>query len=120
MVSSMLRPDMSLPDALAARARAASNNRLALDVVGGMVVATAILVWRPALWLLPFAATICFAAFGLWGIADREVGRRASTDQDLLASALRFVRVVAAVVGAVAALTLIFGALSVLLGTWIS
>jgi hypothetical protein len=120
MVISMLRRDMSLPDALAARARAASDKRLALDVVGGIFVVAALLIWRPALWLLPFAAAVCFAAFGLWGIADREVGKRASTDQDLLSSALRYLRVVAAVVGAVAALTLIFGALSVMLGTWTS
>jgi hypothetical protein len=120
MVNSMLQPGLSLPDALAARARAASDVRLGMDVVGGVVAAAAIMVWRPAAWLVPFSAAVCFAAFGLWGIADRKKREHAGEGQNTVVRALRFARVVTAVVGAAAAVTLIFGALAIALGTFTS
>jgi hypothetical protein len=116
----MLQPGLSLPEALAARARGASDIRLGLDVLGGVVAAAGIMFWRPDAWLVPFSAAVCFTAFGLWGIADRKNRDHADYEQNPVVRALRFARFVTAVVGAAAAITLIFGALAIVLGTFTS
>ena len=109
----------SLPVLLANRARNASDSRLALDAGGGLVVAATLLVWRPAWWILPVCAALCFAAFGMWGIADRELlePKGANASRDRLLSVLR---TFAAAMGSLAALVLIFGVLGLLLGTIVS
>lgn len=110
MVNTALRPDASLSELLAARARAASAPRLTADVVGGALVAGAVLVWRPSWWPLPLAAALCFAAFGVWGIADRELAAGHARGP------LRAVRAAAAVLGAAAALLLAFGLVGLVVG----
>lgn len=66
------------------------------------------------------SAGACFAAFGFWGIADRELSERmpeiGPVGRALLSSSCAF----AATLGVVAGLTLIYGGLAVMLGTWIS
>jgi hypothetical protein len=119
MVNSELRPGASLPELLAARARAASDGRLVLDVVGGLLVAGAALLWRPAGWILLLSAALCFAAFGAWGIADRELGERTTTI-GMSTRALRLLRLLAVAIGGTAAVTLLLAALGVVLGPLIS
>ena len=126
MVDSSLRPDARLPELLAARARGASDGRLALDLAGGLVAAGVALAWRPSGWLVLLSAALCFAAFGAWGIADREARERPDArGHSLLSlvslvSLLRGVRALAALVGAAAMVTLLFATLALALGTWIS
>ncbi|AHG92763.1 hypothetical protein J421_5228 (plasmid) [Gemmatirosa kalamazoonensis] len=98
--------DATLPELLAARARRASDLRLALDVGVGVLVAAAALFWRPTAWVLLLSAALCFVAFGLWGIADRAGNRT--------------LRAAAATLGVVAALALGAGVVAIGLGTIIS
>jgi hypothetical protein len=120
MVNSVLRPDSSLPEALADRARSASDGRLALDVAGGVVALGAVLLWRPTAWFLLACAALCFACFGLWGITDRELGGRRVEEAGAGTWALRGARLLAMILGAVGAAGLIFGTAALALGTWIS
>ena len=120
MINPALRPDASLPEILMARARSASDGRLVADVIGGFLLATLAAVFRFHGWPVVLSAGICFAAFGAWGIADREVRERASGPRTRLVGALEYLRVLSAVLGGLAALAMIFGALGLALGTWIS
>jgi hypothetical protein len=122
---STLRSDATLPELLVARAHRASDLRLAADVAGGVLVAAAALFWRPRGWVVPLGAALCFAAFGLWGIADRALGApppattfgaREPASRD----ALRALRALAVVLGTLAALVLVGGIVAVALGTIIS
>lgn len=112
--------DLTLRELLSNRARSASDARLALDAGVGLLVAVAALVWRPAAWHLMVAAALCVACFGAWGIADRELRGRRAGDTTLSRRLLLALRLIAAVIGALAALLLAFGALAFVLGTWIS
>jgi hypothetical protein len=119
-VDSTLRPDATLPEALAHRARHASDGRLALDAGLGFLAAIGALVWRPAAWFLVASAALCFAAFGVWGIADRELSERGPAAPAAVAWSLRAARVAATALGVLAAAALLLSALAVALGTWIS
>ncbi len=105
--------EQSLSEFLAQRARAASDSRLVLDASLGLTVAALAVLFRPKGWLLLLGAGLCFAAYGGWGIADREL-------RDHPKRWLRAARGAAAVVGAIAALLLILTVLGAALGTWIS
>ena len=116
-----LRPDASLPEFLVARARAASDGRLVADVLVGALAALGLAIWRPIGWLSVGGAAVALAAFGLWGIADREVRERtAAAGSARVISFLRGVRVVAGVVAVVGAVGAMFTTLGLVLGTWIS
>jgi len=120
MMNPALRPDASLPEFLAARARATSDGRLVVDVIVGCCGALAVAVWQPAGWLVLLGVSACLAAFGVWGIADRELRERTDAPNARVARVLAMVRVAAAAVGAIAAAGTMFAALGVALGTWIS
>jgi hypothetical protein len=110
----------SLPQFLAQRARKASDGRLALDAAAGLVaLAAAVVVASPVNMLLAAVGT-CFLAFGLWGITDRELGERRETMGPFGGALLAAARAVAAAIGVIGGLGLIFGGLAVTLGTWIS
>jgi hypothetical protein len=64
----------SLPQLLANRARLASDRKLVVDASSGLVAAVSIAILRPPLWIPLFGLACSLAAFGLWGILDREVG----------------------------------------------
>jgi hypothetical protein len=118
MTETVPRPDASLPELLAQRARGASDGRLAIDLAAGLLAAAVALRWRPTGWVVLLSAALCFAAFGAWGIADRELGERAP--ESALARVLRVVRVVATATGALAAVALLLGITATALGQWIS
>jgi len=115
-----LRPDASLVEYLAARARAASDGRLVLDALGGLLLALAIAVWRPVAW--PSLAGVCLAlaAFGFWGIADRELRDRADAPTSLATRTLRVARGAVAAIGFISGAVALFSWLGVMLGKWIS
>jgi len=112
-------PDANLVEFLSSRARNTSDGRLALDAGLGFVVAIIALIWRPGGWHLIACIGVCFAAFGAWGIADRELRERAANAAPDV-RLLRVGRAMAAVVGALAAALLLIGLLGLALGTWIS
>jgi hypothetical protein len=120
MVNSVLRPDASLGEVLTARARGASDKRLVADVLGGLLVAAVALIWQPPAWRFLSSAAFCFAAFGVWGVADRELTWSARPWGPAGTRVLKGVRICAAVVGALAAAALIFRVLALGLGKWIS
>jgi hypothetical protein len=115
-----LRPDASLPDVLRARARAASDGRLILDVAAGSLASIAIAAWRPTGWMSVLGVSIALAAFGLWGILDRELRDRPRVPSSALVRTLLIARIGAASVGVSAAILALFAALGLALGTWIS
>jgi hypothetical protein len=106
--------------ALAARARATSDGVLVLAVIAGLTAAIVVAAWRPAAWMLLGSIGVCAAAFGGWGIADRELAERADTGSRATVTALRAARILALLVGVGAAILAAFRALGAVLGTWIS
>src|SRR5947208_1900396 len=106
--------------ALAARARGTSDGRLVLDVIVGLAAALCIAVWRPPAWLVFGSIAVCAAAFGAWGIADRELAERGATNGSSPVALLRGVRVFSVVLGTCAAIVAALTVLGFALGTWIS
>jgi hypothetical protein len=119
MVSSM-NHDPSLWDALVQRARGASSRRLSLDVAGGVLIVAVAAVWRPPGWIVLVSAALCFATFGAWGLANRLLDPPGRVSNSALAASLLILRTVAVAVGIGASLLLLFGALDIAMGTWIS
>ena len=111
--------DEDLFHALASRARATSDGRLVLAVILGLAAALGIAVWRPPAWPLLGSIGVGAAAFGAWGIADRELAEHSTTPR-LSTRILRIGRVVSLVIGTCAAIVAAFAMLGVALGTWIS
>lgn len=106
----------SLPDLLVARARQASDRRLAIDAAAGLAGSALLAVLRPPLWLPLTALAFCLGAFGLWGILDREAGDSGNTPRPIII----WSRSAIAVAGGVAAAVFGFGLFFALLGQWIS
>ena len=113
--------EVGLREFLAARARRASDARLALNAGGGLLGLTCALWLRPAGWLVLAALATCFVAYGAWGMADRELRERyPAPGRQAGARVLQALRAVLAIVGATAVLTAIVGAAGLALGTIIS
>lgn len=120
MVLSALRPDASLPEFLAHRARSASVGRLSLDVAIGLAGFAAAFYWRPGGWLVVSSLALIFLAYGGWGIADRArsiATMREDRHSRALLDALCFLLGAA---GVLAAAGLLYSVWAVALGTWIS
>ena len=105
--------------ALAARARAMPDGSLVLVVLAGSATALGVVVWRPAAWALLSSLALAAAAFGGWGIADRELAERGAAPP-LQSRVIAVVRGACLVLGACAAVVALFSLLGVALGTWIS
>jgi len=119
MIDSVPRPDASLPEFLAARARHASDGRLAIDALAGLLVAGAVAYWGGPGSPFLFSIAICFFAFGVWGIADRELGERPAA-APRVRLALVTLRVTTAILGFAAAGYAVVLALAKALGVMIS
>ena len=120
MMNPALRPDASLAEFLAARARAASDGRLVVDVFVGCCGVLGAAAWRPIGWLGLLGVSVCLAAFGAWGIVDRELRERADASRARTLRMLSILRVAAAGIGALAAVATMLILLGFVLGTWIS
>jgi hypothetical protein len=120
VIDTIPRPDAGLPEFLAARARHASDSRLAADAIGGMLVGVSAAVLRFPAWYLVLAAAACFFAFGIWGIADRELGERGDGASRSLRTTLRAAEVIAAILGTLAFASLLLILMGIALGRIIS
>jgi hypothetical protein len=89
-------------------------------VLVGFLAALGVVAWRPVGWVGLTCAAVCLAAFGAWGIIDRELRERSGVPRTRVARSLGVLRIVVTVVGAVAAIATVFALLGVVLGTWIS
>lgn len=107
-------------DVLASRARAMSDGTLVIVVLAGLTAAMVVAIWRPAAWMVLGSIGVCAAAFGGWGIADRELVERAVTGGRAALAALRTVRLLALLTGIGAAFVAALRMLGAVLGTWIS
>ena len=58
--------------ALAAAARRSSDGALVAAAAAGCLLSAGLLVWRPGWWQFALAP-LAVGAFGVWGIADREL-----------------------------------------------
>jgi hypothetical protein len=108
-----------LAEFLTRRARRSSDRRLAIDAAVGVLLAAAMLLWRPPFWVSLLGAALTLGAFGAWGITDRELSDRVARPGSRTAP-LRAARATTAVVGGAGALTALLSVFMTLLGTWIS
>jgi hypothetical protein len=120
MVLSALRPDASLPEFLAHRAKSASVRRLAIDVAAGAVGFASALHWRPAGWLAVTSLALIFFAYGGWGIADRVRSAAATRESRLARALLDALCLLLGATGLLATAALLYSIWAVALGTWIS
>lgn len=120
MIDITPRQEASLPEFLVCRARSASDGRLVLDCIGGLLIVAASALFRPTGWIVLAATGMCFASIGFWGIADRELSERRPAIGAVAAALLLSVRFLAAALGVVGALVLLYGMLAITLGAWIS
>ena len=120
MVLSALKPDASLFEFLASRARSASIHRLSIDVAVGVAGAWAATQWRPFAWVVLTSAALCFAAYGGWGLMDRARTGTVARRHGLLVGAIEAVAALLAAVGVLAAAGVLLGLWAIGLGTWIS
>jgi hypothetical protein len=105
--------------ALAARARATSDGRLVGAVIGGLAATLTVAIVRPFGWMVLGNFGLVAAAFGAWGIADRELAERGAVSRSS-AVMLRIVRAGCVIVGTCAAIAALLVVLGGALGTWIS
>ena len=107
-----------LPELLRRRARASSNVQLALAAGGGVIAALVFAIVRPPVWFALTCVAVDVAAFGGWGILDREFGDRDAGSRQ--ATVLRGARFGTVIVGTVAAVAGTLSLLFVAIGRWIS
>lgn len=111
------RQELGLHEEFILRARRATDGQLALAAAVGLVGALGVTWWRPAAWPPLLALACASLAFGLWGIADRELveHRRA---RGMLPRILRLLRALSAVAGLLSALVLLLSIAALGAGTW--
>lgn len=120
MVLSALRPDASLPEFLAHRARSASLWRLAIDTVMGAAVSAAVVWWRPTASLVLASVALCFFSYGAWGLLDRARSNAELANRTFLGRLIDIVCALCAALGVLAAAGFLLGVWAIALGTWIS
>lgn len=76
--------------ALAAKARRSSDGALVADGAIGVLLLVALVAWRPSWWQFVLAP-LAIGAFGLWGIADRELADAATVSRRRVLLAARWI-----------------------------
>jgi len=120
MVLSALRPDASLSEFLAHRARSASLRRLSVDLAAGLAGVSAALWWRPSGWFALVGLGLSFFSYGAWGLADRERSRATAQGSRIVSVMMEALCAAMGAVGVLAAAALLLGVWAIALGTWIS
>jgi len=108
MVLSALRPDASIFEFLGHRARSASVQRLAGDVLAGAGIFVAAFQLGSNVRLATASAATCFLAYGVWGLFDRVRSRPRMSRWPRIAGLLDALCALSATVGVVAAATGLF------------
>ena len=75
MIDSAPAPDGGLPAYLAAHARRTPDGPLAIAALAGSGAVILAFWWGGPLWPATLTLPLCVAAFGFWGILDRELSR---------------------------------------------
>jgi hypothetical protein len=119
MTDTAAKEDANLAQLLVERARRSTDDRLVIDAIGGLVAGIASVFWHGRAWYFLFAAAVCFFAFGIWGITDRELGDTKDTDARRRAL-LQAIRLVSAILGFSAVAFTLLLLLGVALGRVIS
>ena len=117
MVTAGFSNNESLGEALIARAHRASIVRLTVDIAGGLIAFAAVYLWHPQSWGIPASAALCFAMYGAWAVADRQLQSLDGKPKAFVASLL-IIRTIAVAVGVTAALVLLFGTVGLSMGVW--
>ena len=120
MVLSALRPDASLLEFLAHRARYASVRRLSIDVLGGVAAFAAALRWESAAQLVIATIAACLMSYGAWGLLDRARSHLVIRGWARGGRLLDALSALVASVGILAAAGFLFAIWAIALGTWIS
>jgi hypothetical protein len=120
MVLSALRPDASLLEFLAHRARCASVRRLAVDTLTGAAAFAAALRWEPAAQLAIATMAASLTSYGAWGLVDRARSRLAKRGWARIAGLFDALSAIVASLGILAAAGFLFAVWAIALGTWIS
>lgn len=120
MVLSALRPDASLPEFLAHRARSASIYRLAIDLMVGVTGSSAALWWRPSGWLVLTSVALVFLSYGGWGLGDRARSSKTAQQHRVLRGSMGTLCALFVAAGLLAAAALLYSVWAIALGTWIS
>ena len=119
-VLSALRPDASLPEFLAYRARSAPVLRLVAEGLAAAGVLVAALWWDPSAQLVIVTASACFACYAGWGLLDRADSQATLRGWRLAARICRALSSVLVGFGFLAGIGVLFSIWALALGTWIS
>jgi predicted PurR-regulated permease PerM len=120
MVLSALRPDASIFEFLAHRARAASVRRLVADALTGAATIVVALRWELSAEVVLGSAAAGLFAYGAWGILDRLRSRLANKEWPRVAGLLDALCALAVLAGIAAASGMLLAVWAIALGTWIS
>ena len=115
-----LKPEASLAEFLHARALATAPGRLALDLVGGALVAGTAVWARPTGWDVLASAGLCFAMYAVWAFSERRLEAESRDMRVVSEFAWIAARTSATGLGLAALMALLFSVLRLALGTWIS
>lgn len=119
MIDRTDQQEESLGEFLATQARRASEPLLAGHAITAVLAAVGIAAWRGPLWDVRLGIAVCFLAFGIWGIADRDLMQH-PTGSRRFRLGRRTARVIAAAIGFAAAAYLMLALMGRALGTIIS
>lgn len=120
MVLSSLRPDASLAEFLAYRARSAPIIRLVAEAIGSLAPLAAALWWNPRAQLLIVTAAGCVFCYAAWGLLDRARSHAVERGRTRFARVMHASCVLIAAVGACAGAGVLLSLWAMALGTWIS
>ena len=119
MVLSALRPDASLPEFLAHRARATSVRRLEVDLLVALIIVGAEIWLRHDRWLPVASLAVCLGAYAVWGLLDRVRTERPPASK-VVSGSLDAASAFVVALGIVGVAALLFSVWALALGTWIS
>jgi hypothetical protein len=114
------RPDASLLEFLAQRARAASVARLSTDAILGTLLILPAIRYKPSAWVVLASVGLFLLSYGEWGLLDRMRSREKPDASKWLLSLLDTLCAFAAVSGVAAIAGGLLGVWAFALGTWIS
>ena len=121
MIDSSRRQNASMGAFLHARALSSSRRRLVLDVILGTAVALPAIVFRPPAWLIVAGIGVCFASYGLWAIAERELSMpREFALGEKKRAGLIALRGIMAVIGVISVMLLMATVVAAGVGNWVS